>query len=179
MELRKYGSILRRVTHDDIETIRQWRNHPKVAENMRFRGHITPEMQEKWFESVNNDNNYFFIMLTDAGDKIGMVEVKRIDYQKGEGDVGMFVFHEDKAHPTTPYQVYFSLLDFVFDTLKLAAVKATILPGNARATRFSVSCGFKMEEHQPDAGIQAWRLQKDDYQVATRKLKELLSRGSR
>ena len=49
MKLEKYGICLEKLTHDKIELVRRWRNHPKIRRYMEFREEITPEMQEKWF----------------------------------------------------------------------------------------------------------------------------------
>ena len=42
-----YGVKLKRLTHDKIELLRQWRNDPKIQQYMIYREEITPEMQEK------------------------------------------------------------------------------------------------------------------------------------
>ncbi len=46
----------------DIELIRQWRNSPQINQFMEFRGNISPEKQREWFKSVNNFDNFYFII---------------------------------------------------------------------------------------------------------------------
>ncbi len=40
--LENYGVRLKRLTHDKIELLRQWRNDPKIQQYMFYREYITP-----------------------------------------------------------------------------------------------------------------------------------------
>ena len=60
MIVRKYGITLRRLALEDIELVRQKRNSQEIRQVMHFKDEITPEMQLKWFESINNFENYYF-----------------------------------------------------------------------------------------------------------------------
>jgi len=62
MELSKYGVKLHRLREEDIELVRTWRNSPLIRQYMEFRDEITPEMQKEWFLSINNNENYYFII---------------------------------------------------------------------------------------------------------------------
>lgn len=142
---------------------------------MRFRGHITPEMQEAWFQSVDNDSNYFFIIEDQAGSPLGMTEVKRIDRVAREAEVGIFFYHEEKLTPLTAYQSYFNLLDFAFEGLALLRIKAGVLGSNQRAIRFSVGCGFVKQSEDPE-GFGLWLLTPEAYEAKTRGIKKILQR---
>ena len=60
MELLHDNMRLVRLRHCDIELVRHWRNDPKISQHMAYREHITREMQERWFETVNNNRNFYF-----------------------------------------------------------------------------------------------------------------------
>jgi hypothetical protein len=60
----KYDVTLHRLSKAKIELVRQWRNDPKISQYMIYREIITLEQQEKWFERINNDKNYYFITLS-------------------------------------------------------------------------------------------------------------------
>jgi len=62
MVLSNYDITLVRLTYDQLELVRNWRNDPKISQYMEFRDYITPEMQIKWFNKVNNRNNYYFVI---------------------------------------------------------------------------------------------------------------------
>ena len=53
--IKKYGVTLEKLTHQKIEIVRQWRNDPKIDKYMEFHEEITPQMQENWFNRINND----------------------------------------------------------------------------------------------------------------------------
>ena len=82
MEIRCGKLRLSRLTIDDIETVRNWRNDPRISRFMPAKGFITPEKQLEWFKSINNNNNYYFIIAFDDR-KIGLAEAKKIDYPAG------------------------------------------------------------------------------------------------
>ena len=81
MILEGYGVKLYRLTEEKIELLRRWRNDPKIQQYMGYREHITSEMQKAWFERINNDNNYYFIIEYE-GKEIGCINIKDIDYVK-------------------------------------------------------------------------------------------------
>ena len=72
MIVEQYGVTYSRVTEADIELIRHWRNQPFIRDTMQFKEYITPEMQKKWFERINNKYNYYFLIEVD-GNKRGLI----------------------------------------------------------------------------------------------------------
>lgn len=99
MKVSKYGIDLILLKHEDIELVRQWRNHPSVVKNHEYQEYITPEMQEKWFQSIQNMHNLYFIVVY-QGKKIGVVNAKNIDWDKGECESG--IFFPDGKYANTP-----------------------------------------------------------------------------
>lgn len=48
---------------------------------MEFQNEITPQMQEEWFQSINNKfNNYFLIEFNGA--QVGMIYGAEVDWEK-------------------------------------------------------------------------------------------------
>ena len=78
MKFRKYGITLTRLREDDIELVRKWRNSPGIQQYMEYREFITEEMQKKWFESINNLQNFYFIIEYE-NKKIGLINTSNID----------------------------------------------------------------------------------------------------
>ena len=76
MKISKYGIDLVRLTEEDIEMLRQWRNSPQIQQFMEYREEITAEMQKKWFDSINNVNNFYFIIHFE-GQKIGLINTSQ------------------------------------------------------------------------------------------------------
>jgi UDP-4-amino-4,6-dideoxy-N-acetyl-beta-L-altrosamine N-acetyltransferase len=79
VKLEGYGIVLTRLTAHDLELVRVKRNSEEVRSYMQFRDEITPEMQVKWFSSIDNEhNNYFLIHHGD--EKVGMISGAEIDW---------------------------------------------------------------------------------------------------
>jgi UDP-4-amino-4,6-dideoxy-N-acetyl-beta-L-altrosamine N-acetyltransferase len=162
MEISKYGVTLRRLTGDKIEMIRNWRNDPKIAQYMEYKEYITPEMQKKWFEKINNDNNYFFIIEVN-NKEIGLINIRDIDYELREGEAGIYIYHDDFYNSTISFQATFVLYDFCFETLKLNRVIAHILKDNKRAIKYNKLMGYKIAIGQDEVYNQLYYLNSKDY----------------
>ena len=90
MIIEKYGIKLIRLKQEDIELVRLKRNSLDINELMHDRVIISFEMQYKWFQSINNIyNNYFIIIYNN--EKIGLVNGKNSDYEKRQSEGGMFI----------------------------------------------------------------------------------------
>jgi RimJ/RimL family protein N-acetyltransferase len=172
--LKGYGITLRQLQHKDIEMVRQWRNDPKVSAFMAFRDHISEEQQEKWFESINNENNHFFITYFQEI-PVGMCELKKIDWSLRTAEGGIFFYDEDFRN--SPYCVGVALLvsGYGFNDLKLKKIYAQIIDGNTRAIRFNKFLGYEFVE-KGEAGKSAYVLSEDSFKKATAKIKPALER---
>lgn len=172
MLIEKYGVTLRRLEDEtDIELVRQWRNSPEVNQFMFFRDHITPEMQKSWFERINNQMNYYFI-IERKHEKIGLANLKGIDYATKKAETGIFIGEEKHRMDLAGVQATAALLDFGFEELKLASLHAHIVPDNIAAISFNKALGFKLkstEEH-------LYELTKEDYDIKKIKIQKVLAK---
>lgn len=82
-----YGNILLRpLEAGDIENLRVWRNNTYQTRFLRPVGHITPEMQQQWYEKyLTNENEITF----------AIVETK--DLNRLVGSVALYDFKGDVA----------------------------------------------------------------------------------
>ena len=142
MFFEKYGVKLVRLTEDKIELVRNWRNDPKISQYMEIRDHITVEMQKKWFASINNENNYYFI-VNYKGQDVGLTNVKDIDFGKKIGEGGIFIYEDSLLNSDIPFRVIFALNDFCFGNLQLEKMIAHIMDDNQRAIDFNLVLGYK------------------------------------
>lgn len=163
--LEGYGVKLKRLTHDKIELLRQWRNDPKIQQYMIYRETITPEMQEKWFQKINNDHNFYFIIEYE-GKEIGCVNIKDVDYEKKCGETGTFIYDFNLHHTGVSYKAAMCLIDFVFDELKLDMVYFHVLKNNLRSTRFWAKMGTVLQEDNVGDEYGIYVLTKEAYNRA-------------
>lgn len=177
MEFSKYGVILKRLTEDKIELVRQWRNDPKISQYMEYREHITAEMQKKWFAKVDNGQNYYFIICY-KGQEIGLTNVKDVDFAAKTGEGGIFIYEDSYLNTDVPFRVIFALNDFCFDELMLESMVAHIMSDNKRAIDFNLLLGYKKSpETSSDAAKQTYTLMKNDYFKQRDRFAKVLIRG--
>lgn len=147
MELTNYGITLRRLTEDKIELIRSWRNDPKIQQYMEFKDYITLEMQTAWFRRIDNDNNYYFIIVYD-GKEIGLINIKDIDYEQKTGEPGMFIYEDAYLDSDVAIRALLCLNDFMWNTLKLKKTIIHVMRNNTRAIKFNKFLGYKLASGQ-------------------------------
>lgn len=140
--LEDYDVKLVRLTEDKIEKVRLWRNTPQIAQYMEFREEITPEMQSKWFDSINNDNNLYYI-IDFKGEEIGLINIKDIDNSTKSGESGVFIYSDKYLNSDISYRAHLCLFDYYFLDLCYNELHAHILESNRRASRLSEYLGYK------------------------------------
>lgn len=161
MIIENYGIRLKKIAEHDIENIRQWRNNPEISKYMEFRENITPKMQKIWYDKVNNENNYYFIVEKNEIE-CGLINIKDICFTSKTGEAGVFYLPEHTG-TVLPFQALLILLDFAFEHLFLDIVIAHILSDNKRAIRYNERFGFKCLPNQPNVHNQEYRLSRSDY----------------
>ena len=149
MKISKYGIDLTRLTEEDIELVRQWRNSPQIRQYMEFREDITLEMQKKWFDSINNINNFYFIIHFE-GQKIGLINSSNIDWDEISSDGGIFLWEEKYYETFVP--VWASLIELETTFLVFNATRSYIktLKDNPRAIKLNTHLGYELVKDQED-----------------------------
>ena len=140
--LDNYDVRLVRLSREKIEMIRNWRNDPKISQYMEYRDIITPDMQVKWFDSINNNENLYYI-IEFKGEEIGLINIKDIDSDSKSGESGVFMYSDKYLNSDISYRAHLCLFDYYFQTLGYNELHAHVLESNKRASRLSEFLGFK------------------------------------
>ncbi len=141
-ELEGYGVKLKRLTHDKIEMVRQWRNDPKISQYMFYREYITPEMQEKWFANLDKKCNYYFIIEYDGKD-VGLINIKDIDWEKRCGEPGQFMYYDEYLDSDVSLRASLCMGDWIWSELGLEYELIEVVRTNKRALDFNRLFGYK------------------------------------
>lgn len=157
-----YNVSLVRLTEDKIEMVRQKRNDPKISQYMEYREYITPEMQTAWFNRINNDNNFYFIINYD-NKEIGLINIRDIDYNEKCGEPGIFIWDDEYLNSDVSFRAVCALSDFGFETLKLSKFVIHVLSDNKRAIKFNKAFGYKQANGQENIYNQQYTLEKEQY----------------
>jgi len=174
MKYTKFGITIVRLKEEDIELVRQWRNSPQIVERYEYREYITPEMQKAWFRSVSNLNNLYFVIIY-HGEKIGVINVKNIDWKNRNLESGIFIPDEKYWSTFVPSIASIILTDLFFRIFPWDHYHAHILKTNHRAIQYNKSLGYELCEGQEHMENQLYILRKETFQKKSRKLLKALS----
>ncbi len=161
MIISKGNIVFRRLLHKDIELVRNHRNSSDVSQFMEYRQHITHEMQENWFKSINNNNNLYFV-IEYKGVKIGLINGKDIDWKKHAMETGIFIWDKNYLNTHIPLLAVLIFGELGIMTFGLTAY-AHILKTNHRAKRYNKLLGFRLCEGQENVENQLYVMTKESY----------------
>lgn len=162
------GLKIERLQEADIELVRQWRNSSFVQQHMNYREHITPEMQLEWFRSIDNFNNFYFILyFKDL--KVGLGDIKNVNWDDSSGEAGVFIAKKNYLSSFLPVVGALTLSELVFKIFKLKRIYSQIRPENKRAMKFNKLFGYKRVEGEEDKDSQLHYLTAEAFIKATRK----------
>ena len=159
-----------KLQHDDLELVRQWRNSPLISQHMEYREYITPEMQQEWFESINNEFN-LYLVIEHEYKKIGLINAKNIIWEKSSIEGGIFFWDEEVY--STPIPAFVSILfaELMIRILRLK-IYAHILKTNDRAIRYNLQLGFELCPGQENVENQKYLLTAESYLEKSAKLRK-------
>ncbi|GIP47413.1 hypothetical protein J53TS2_10040 [Paenibacillus sp. J53TS2] len=158
---------------EDIELVRRWRNAKHIQEYMSYREHITSQMQEKWFESLDKTKNFYYIILFE-NKKIGLSNIKNIDWEERCGEGGIFIYDVNFQNSVVPYMSSLLITKLAFEELKFNYTYIHVLKSNKRAIRFNKSLGYLLAPNQEDVENQKYTLTKEKYEVTFKQLEKIV-----
>ena len=171
--LEQYGVKLVRLQKEDIELVRHWRNQSDIANYMEYRNYITEEAQKKWFETVNNKYNYYFIIHYE-NKKVGLINAKNYDPATGFGEGGIFIWDKDYINSFAAPFSSLCLLNFMLLKVSFSGKsRIRVLRNNERAIQYNKLLGYKLLSGQDDVENQLYELDLEDYLLHGSKLNKV------
>lgn len=168
-----YGISIEPLTLQMAEQVRVWRNLPFVKNQMEFREYISPEMQQAWFASVQNDQYAYFLIYVGTL-PAGLIHLASINKQNRSAEAGLFIGEEAFYGTGVALGASLLLLDYAFYELNLKAVYAKVKDGNLQAENYNALLGF--EKIEPvNKQFNRWRLLKSIYTQNKARLEMLIA----
>ncbi len=134
-------------------------------------------MQEKWFSSINNIYNNYYIIIA-KGEKIGLINGSQIDWEKKETkNGGIFIWKDEYWDTLIPLFASILLTDISF-IIGLERTYVKILRTNPKAIQFNKQLGYEILEGQEEFENQQYVLTKENYFRKTEKLRMTLEKLS-
>lgn len=171
MFISNFGITLSRLTLEDIELVRYWRNSKEISKFMEYKKFITEEQQKKWFESLDELCDFYFLINWN-GQKIGMIHTSTIDWKEKTAHAGLFIWHRDYLGTHIPVLASLAMLECFFGDLNLETYFAKVGRENKVAINYNKALGFKLFSQSSDSDFDLYKLEKEEYNKATVKLKK-------
>jgi UDP-4-amino-4,6-dideoxy-N-acetyl-beta-L-altrosamine N-acetyltransferase len=171
MIIESYNIRLEQINRNDIELIREWRNLDHVRRFMEYKQYITREMQEKWFESVSDNNDLYFLIYY-QNNKEGVINAKNIDREGKAFEVGLFMGYEKDHISIIPILATLCFFDAFFIDLGFELITTKIHRDNIKAKHFDISLGFCLFEGEEAKEFQRYFLKKETYMEKAIKIRQ-------
>lgn len=171
MIIEGYNVTLTRISKEDTELIRQWRNLDHVRKFMEFRENISEEMQAEWYKKINNIHNLYFIILQ-KGIKKGVINAKNIDWKRKIFEVGLFMGYEKDIISVTPILATLCFFDVFFIKLGFEKIFMKIHHENIKAIHFDLSLGCQLIESEHTSEFNHYYLDRESYLKKSAGLRE-------
>ncbi len=169
MHIHRYGIKLVRLSEEHIETVRNWRNAPEIRDFMEFREHITPQMQEAWFQSLNRLADFYFLIET-QDEPVGLIHTSGINWKENSGHSGLFIWKKELQGTFVPVLASLTMVDFFFNFCNLNKVFAKVLEKNPVAIQYNLKLGFIPTGNYTSNEFREYLLTKENYETATHQL---------
>lgn len=170
MIVEQYGLRYLRVTENDLELLRYWRNQSYIRNTMQFKEYITPKMQKAWFDKINNKHNYYFI-IEDKGKKVGLINCKDAEPNTKLAEGGIFIWEKSYWGTTVPAFASLTMLQAVFEVFQSGeASVATVACDNKVALDFNEKLGYEIKGKTEDGSYYKLHLTKEKYLSHCKKL---------
>jgi RimJ/RimL family protein N-acetyltransferase len=169
MKLTKYGITLNRLRQSDIELVRQWRNSPQINQFMEYRGNIRPEMQREWFKSVNNFDNFYYIIEFE-NKKIGLINSSHVDWETISSEGGIFLWDDQYYETFVPVWASLCLLETSYFILGAGRSVIKTLRDNERAKKLNIHLGYELMEGQEEVYNQSYLMTSESFKKHAPKL---------
>jgi RimJ/RimL family protein N-acetyltransferase len=178
MKIIRYGVVLERIKKEHCEMVRLWRNDPKISRNMFHRGIITAAMQTEWFESINNRENFFFLIHY-HGKYVGLINMSSIDWSEHTAFSGLFIYEDAYLGTDVPVRASLAMLDVFFLLGGIKKVFAKVRGNNKIAHRYNSLLGFiKKRKIELGQGYE-YELERTDYFMSADKLRRMAATGNK
>lgn len=172
MILRKFDVELHSLDQKDLELVRTWRNDNYVRQRMLFQEEISEQDQLKWFRSL--DKSMIYLVIVHADTKIGLINVRKIDWKGRTGEAGIIIGLEKYRNSIIPMLAVYTLMDVFFEQFEFIELNACVRKNNEQALEFNINLGYRISEEFDDYYLLS--VSKEVYRENRKRMGQILSR---
>lgn len=148
--------LLRAIREDELETIRNWRNHPNVRKYMYTTHEISKEEHKRWWDKVLISSTQEYYIYQHGNDILGVVAFVNIDSKNSNSSWAFYA--APNAPRGTGSRMEYLALEHAFNKLNLHKLCCEVLDFNKSVIKLHEKFGFKVEgifrqQHRVDDGF--------------------------
>ena len=138
---------LRRVTKEDLENFRTWRNSINIWKNNTQFIFLNMENQKKWIKSLSekNSNKHMFTIIDKKKKPIGICGLTNLDPIEKSAKIAIIIGNSNSQSRGIGTQSLTLLLNYGFRKLKLHRIEAEVLEYNIKSQSFFEKFNFHKE----------------------------------
>lgn len=171
MLISNFGITLSQLTLEDIELVRYWRNSKEISSVMEYQKFITEEEQKKWFNSLNPNSDFYFL-INYKGVKVGLIHTSHINLNEKTADAGLFIWDKNYLGTHIPVLASLAMLEYFFENTGLEKYFAKVGRENKVAVRYNTALGFSFLKKSADSDFDFYVLEKGNYLKVAEKLRK-------
>lgn len=169
MKISKYGITLTRLRKEDLEFVHEKRNAKEAHSASESPIEITAEMQLEWFESINNFENFYFLIEYN-GAKIGMLNNIKLDWTARISESSLFLWEETLKDSIVPSLATLCLIEIGFYFLNWNVSYTRIHSANHKAIENAGNLGYKLTEGKESVENHLYYLTRELFETKAKKI---------
>lgn len=137
---------LKKLTEDDIEIVRNWRNSKEVSSYMYTENHISKDQQIKWFKGLDDNKSRYWIIEFE-GKKLGLASITDINLVLQSCYWAFYLGDTSVRGAGIGAKVEYNVLYYVFETLDLNKLRCEVFVTNDKVIKMHEKFGFRREAY--------------------------------
>jgi len=139
--------ILKKLTKEDIELVRTWRNSKEVAAYMYTEHEISMESQKKWFNKIDSDRSCIYWIIEYEGKHLGLASITEINSNLSSCYWSFYLGDSSVRGAGLGAKIEFNVINYVFETLKLNKLRCEVFVTNDKVIKMHEKFGFRREAY--------------------------------
>jgi hypothetical protein len=136
---------------------------------MEYRENITPWNQRDWFKSVDNFENFYYI-IEYQGKYIGLINSSKIEWDTVSSEGGIFLWDEHYYETFIPVWASLCLLETSYFILGAGTSVIKTLRDNERAKKLNTHLGYELQPGQEEVNNQVYVMTAASFRLHAAKL---------
>ncbi len=171
MKICKYGITLSLLRKEDLDFVREKRNSELMNSDDDISNEITAEMQLEWYESINNAENFYYI-IEYKGAKIGMLNNKKLDWKARTSESSLFLWDETLVDTIVPSLAALCLIEIAFYYLNWNVCYIRIHSDNHKAIENAGILGYELTEGKETVENHLYYLTRELFDANAKKIRQ-------